>query len=68
MSDSRILWRTNRKLSGLVIDAPISQKAGALRNKFESCRVRHLLQVPIAKLAMPYALHPIMLPRSAAPA
>lgn len=23
MSDRRILWRTNRKLSGLVIDAPM---------------------------------------------
>jgi hypothetical protein len=45
MSDSRILWRTNRKLAGLVIDAPISQKAGALRNKFESCRARQLRRI-----------------------
>ena len=31
MSDSRILWRTNRKRSGLVIDASKLSKAVALR-------------------------------------
>lgn len=39
MSGSRILWRTNRKLSGLVIDAPIALKA---RSPVRILSVRHL--------------------------
>ena len=57
MSDRRILWRTNRKLSGLVMDAPIPQKAGALRNKFESCRVCHFLLVPTTNPVMRCRMH-----------
>jgi hypothetical protein len=39
MSDSWIPWRTNRKLSGLVIDAPISQRAVALRRQRSQFRI-----------------------------
>lgn len=49
MSGRRILWRTNRKLSGLEIDAPISKKAWRSEgkcHKFESCRVRQSSTIP----------------------